>query len=53
MIVLAAAAVIGIAGLLIYAFSEKPKPMEIGRIMFFSGLFVTLLSLGQQTIIRG
>lgn len=43
MIVIYVAPLVAIAGLLIYAFAANPKAIEVGRLMFFAGLFVTLL----------
>lgn len=42
-------ALVGLVGLLIYALCNAPnaaKPSEIGRLMFFAGLLVTLFILG-------
>jgi hypothetical protein len=35
-----------LVGLLMYALCAAPKLCELGRIMFFCGLWVTLWSLG-------
>lgn len=35
------AVLVALVGVLIYALSTNPKLQEIGRIMFFCGLFVT------------
>lgn len=35
--------IIAIVGLLMYALSANPKIVEIGRIMFWTGLLATLL----------
>lgn len=37
--------VVAILGVLVYALAATPKPAEVGRIMFFCGLFVYLLRL--------
>jgi Na+/phosphate symporter len=42
------AVVVCIAGLLVYAISNNPKAMEIGRIAFFAGLLVTLMQWGAR-----
>lgn len=34
---------IGLLGVLLYALSDKPKPMEIGRLAYFAGLLAFLL----------
>jgi Na+/phosphate symporter len=41
-----------IVGVLMYALSANPKLSEIGRIMFFCGLFVALLVLGHEGAVR-
>jgi hypothetical protein len=41
-----------IAGALVYAFASNPKLAEIGKIMFWTGLLVTLLNLGPQASVR-
>lgn len=46
------AVVIALIGLLDYGVTNNPKAAEIGRIMFFTGLLVTLLRIGSQTILR-
>ena len=42
-------AAISIAGLILYLISTPPKPTEVGRIMFFCGLFVFLLMVRSET----
>jgi hypothetical protein len=41
-------ALVSIVGLLMYAMSDKPKTVEIGRIMFMCGLFVALFYIGAR-----
>jgi Na+/phosphate symporter len=41
-----------LAGALMYALSANPKVNELGRIMFFCGLLVTLLSFGHSGAVR-
>lgn len=43
---------IAICGLLLYALSANPRVGEIGRIMFFCGLFVFLLQFGQGAVLN-
>jgi Na+/phosphate symporter len=52
MIEMGISGVICIAGALIYAFAANNKLQEIGRIMFFCGLFVSLLGLHAVARIR-
>jgi hypothetical protein len=43
-----------VVGLLMYLLAANPKVQEVGRIMFFSGLFVFLMGSEQViAIIRG
>ena len=35
-----------IVGLLLYALATNPRAMEIGRLLFFAGLFTWLLHTG-------
>jgi Na+/phosphate symporter len=39
-----------LAGLVVYVLASNPKAAEIGRIMLWVGLLVTLLHLGGQTV---
>lgn len=50
MLIIAIALLIAVAGLLLYALAANPKVQEIGRIMFFDGLLVTLLRFSEKTI---
>lgn len=38
------------AGLLVYGFAANPKAAEIGRLVFFAGVFVTLLAFGLERV---
>jgi len=40
---------VAILGVLLYALAANPKLQELGRIMFFCGLFVFLLEIGGHT----
>lgn len=44
--------VVALIGLLIYVLTKQdnPKVVELGRIMFFCGLFVFLLQLGPHIV---
>lgn len=44
------AVIVGVLGALVYALSANPKLQEIGRIMFFCGLFVALWLFGGMKI---
>lgn len=44
------AALIALAGLLVYLLSANPKAQELGRIMFFCGLLVTTFALGGHAV---
>jgi Na+/phosphate symporter len=37
-----------LVGLILYLATEKPKPSEIGRLMFGCGLFVFLFETGMK-----
>jgi hypothetical protein len=41
-----AALIIMVLGGVIYILTEKPKPMELARIMFWCGLLIALYVLG-------
>jgi Na+/phosphate symporter len=41
---------IALIGVLMYALSANPKVVEIGRIMFWTGLLVTLFSVASKTV---
>ena len=41
---------VALVGVLMYALSANPKLGEIGKIMFFCGLFVTLLRIGPEMV---
>jgi Na+/phosphate symporter len=43
-------ALVALVGVLIYAISTNGKAQEIGRIMFWTGLFFTLWALAGQTV---
>jgi Na+/phosphate symporter len=43
-------ALVALVGLLLYLMASNPKAQEIGRILFFSGVFVTLLGLGSNAV---
>ena len=45
--------VVLVLGLLLWALSSKPVPIEAGRLMFFAGLLVTLLVLARTTVRLG
>jgi hypothetical protein len=45
-------AVFAIVGVLMYALATNPKLSEIGRLMFFAGLFVALFVLGREAAVR-
>lgn len=49
---LTGAGVVMVAGVLIYALSSNAKVAEVGRIMFFAGLFVVLLRIGGTAFLR-
>lgn len=40
---------VAIIGALVYALAANPKASEMGRIMFFCGLFVFLFEIGGHT----
>lgn len=40
---LAISVAVMIAGLVLYFLAIPPKPQEVGRLLFFAGLFVALL----------
>lgn len=44
------AALIAITGLMLYAFAGNAKLCEIGRILFFCGMFVFTAQLGARTV---
>jgi len=48
MLALVIVLVVLVGGLLQYAFSEKPKAAEVGRLAYFAALLALLLGLGQQ-----
>jgi Na+/phosphate symporter len=52
MIELSVAGIVCIVGVLMYALSANPKLAEIGRIMFFCGLFVGLMGVREALRIR-
>ena len=41
---------VAVVGLLMYALSANPKLQEVGRLMFFAGLFVFLL--GSKNVVN-
>lgn len=41
---------VALIGVLMYALSANPKLVEIGRIMFWTGLLAFLLSFGEHSI---
>ncbi len=43
---------VAVVGLLMYVLASNPKVSEIGRLMFFAGLFVTLLFMGDRGSVR-
>ena len=50
MLIIAIALLVALAGLLMYGFAANPKLQEVGRIMFFDGLLVTLLRFSEKTM---
>jgi hypothetical protein len=42
--------IVAILGLILYLATSKPKPSEIGRILFFTGLLAFLLAVGEATV---
>lgn len=50
MLIIAIALLVAVAGLLLYALAANPKVQEIGRIMFFDGLLVTLLRFSEKAV---
>jgi Na+/phosphate symporter len=46
------AVVVAIAGALLYALSSNAKVAEMGRILFFAGVLVTLFAAGGKTTIH-
>jgi hypothetical protein len=44
---------VAIAGALIYAFAANPKAAEIGRILFFCGVFFVTMVVARETIRLG
>lgn len=46
MLIIATPFVICIVGLLMYALASNPKVVRIGEIMFFCGLLVALMAVG-------
>jgi hypothetical protein len=46
------AGLVCLVGLLLYILSDKPKPAEVGRIMFAFGLLVLLLVMGPFVRLR-
>jgi hypothetical protein len=50
MITLLLPALVMLVGLLLYAFAQNPKLVEVGRLAFFCGLFVLTLALGSKSI---
>lgn len=41
---------VALIGVLMYALSANPKLVEIGRIMFWTGLLAFLLNFGEHSI---
>lgn len=41
---------VAIIGVLVYVLASNPKIAETGRILFFAGMFVTLLRMGPASI---
>ena len=39
-----------IIGLVVYAIATNPKAQELGRLMFFAGLFVALFELAPRVV---
>jgi Na+/phosphate symporter len=44
------AVVLAVVGAFIFALSSNPKASELGRIMFFCGLFALCLIMGGKTV---
>jgi len=44
------AALVMLVGLLVYALSNNAKVAELGRIMFWTGLAISLLAVGGQGV---
>lgn len=47
------AVVVMIVGLILYLVATPPKPAEVGRLMFFGGLFVALLRAWGHVALHG
>lgn len=52
MVIATIPALFAVAGALMYALSANPKMNELGRIMFFCGLLVTLLAFGHSGAVK-
>jgi hypothetical protein len=41
---------VALVGLVLYAISANPKVVEVGRVLLFCGVLVTLFVLGKGTV---
>lgn len=41
---------VAVVGLLLYALASSSKVQEVGRLMFFAGLFVVVLQQAERTM---